>query len=114
MELTKRGPDDVNHCAMSINEFCQRQKICPATYYKLKRRGLAPAELRFGNIVRITPEAEAAWRVARENPEGKEAKDLLAHDEALKARAQRAARVAVESPHHIANRPRLAGGRLTR
>jgi hypothetical protein len=104
MELTKGGPDDIDHRAMSINEFCLRQKICSATYYKLKKRGLGPTELRFGNIVRITPEAEAAWRVARENPEGQEADDLSAHDEALRAHAQRAARVAVESPHHIANR----------
>ena len=98
MELTKTRTDDTDHHAMSINEFCLRQKICPATYYKLKKRGLGPAELRLGNIVRITPEAEAAWRVARENPEGQEADDISARDEALKTRAQRASRVAVESP----------------
>jgi hypothetical protein len=113
MELNKKRSDDNDHPAISINEFCLRQKICPATYYKLKKRRLGPTELRFGNIIRITREAEAAWRVARENPEGQEAEDLSVHDEALKARARRASRVAVESPRHIANR-RAARGRSTR
>jgi hypothetical protein len=108
MSALNHTPNKIGSSAMSIDDFCRRQKISVATYYKLKKRGLGPVELRFANIIRITPEAEAAWRTARENPVGAEAEDITARDEAMRARAQRASKVAVNSSHHIANRRRAA------
>ncbi|GAN81461.1 hypothetical protein [Acidocella aminolytica] len=45
----------------TVDEFCKNNKICRATYYNLKNRGMGPAELRLGRAVRITQDAEAAW-----------------------------------------------------
>ena len=45
----------------SLAEFLQRNNISAATYYKMKRRGLAPREVRFGTVVRISADAEREW-----------------------------------------------------
>jgi hypothetical protein len=54
-----RGPP--TH-AFSIGEFCDAHRISRAQYYKLKARGLAPAETRVLDKVIITSESAAAWR----------------------------------------------------
>ena len=46
----------------TILEFCATEGISRATYYNLKRDGLAPREMRIRGSVRITPEAHADWR----------------------------------------------------
>jgi hypothetical protein len=48
----------------SITAFCKRQGFSRAFYYVMEHR---PRELREGRIVRITPEAEREWELAREN-----------------------------------------------
>ncbi len=108
MEIKKITPEELRPQAMSIHTFCWRQSISAATYYKLKKLGRAPAEIRFGNVVRITPEAEAAWRTARENPEGAEAQDSATRAANLRARGQTAAKVSIASPNHISARRRAA------
>jgi hypothetical protein len=100
----QRLQKDIGPSALTIAEFCWRQKISVPSYYQLKKRGLGPVEMRFGNVVRITPEAEADWRAARENPVGAEAEDNAARAANLKARGQHAAKVSISSPNHIANR----------
>jgi len=60
--------------ALTIDEFCALHSISTARYFALRRDNLAPRELRVGRTVRISCEAAAAWRQARENPEGDEAK----------------------------------------
>jgi 3-methyladenine DNA glycosylase Mpg len=52
--------------AMSIREFCENNDISPSTYFNLKKRGLGPREMAVGNRITISPEAEADWRVERE------------------------------------------------
>ena len=51
----------------SIDEFCASEGISRGQYYKLRKEGRGPREMRLaGQLVRITPEAKAEWRRARE------------------------------------------------
>ena len=49
----------------TILEFCRRNSISRAFYYKLKKRGLTPREVRDLGPPRITIEAETEWRAER-------------------------------------------------
>ena len=57
-----RQPNDLH----TIESFCQANKISVSTYYALKRDGRGPKEMVVNKRRLITPEAEAAWRRARE------------------------------------------------
>lgn len=57
-----RQPGDLK----TLVEFCDSNRISLGTYYTLKRAGKGPRETRAGKRVLISPEAEAAWRRARE------------------------------------------------
>ncbi|WP_439602640.1 helix-turn-helix transcriptional regulator [Devosia sp.] len=47
---------------LTIPEFCQKHGFSRAQFYVLKKRGLGPIEYRIGvKLVRISPDAEAAW-----------------------------------------------------
>jgi hypothetical protein len=48
----------------TIDDFCLSEKISRPTYFKLKRRGLAPDEYILPNstIIRITAAARRAWQ----------------------------------------------------
>jgi predicted DNA-binding transcriptional regulator AlpA len=50
----------------SVDEFCSAVGISRSTYETLKRRGLAPREMRIGWAVRISQHAAAEWIAARE------------------------------------------------
>jgi hypothetical protein len=52
--------------AHSIPSFCASNLISEQYYFKLKRNGKGPREIRLGKRVIITPEAEADWRRERE------------------------------------------------
>jgi predicted DNA-binding transcriptional regulator AlpA len=92
--------------AFTIKEFCQAHRISIPTFYELRKVGLAPAEMRMGAMVRISREAAATWRRARENP-GKAEAEATAHTaDAMRDRARRAAKRAVASPLHISNKRR--------
>jgi len=112
MDMSKRTLEESSPTAKTIAEFCWRQNISVPLYYQLKKRGLGPVEMRLGNTIRITPEAEAAWRTARENPTGAEADRQSQRDAALKARGQHAAKISVTSPNHISNRRVAARERI--
>jgi predicted DNA-binding transcriptional regulator AlpA len=90
--------------AYTIREFCQAHGISVPTYYELKKQNLGPAEMRMGRIVRISREAAAVWRQARENPAGAEAEAATRSAEVLRDRARRAAKRAIESPKHVSRR----------
>ena len=47
--------------SMTVDQFCARNSISRSAFYKLRRLGLGPDEMRYLNIVRITFEAEARW-----------------------------------------------------
>ena len=59
----------------SISEFCIEEGISEPTYYKLKKQGLAPEEIRYPGvaIVRITYAARMAWQQRMQNPTGEQA-----------------------------------------
>jgi hypothetical protein len=50
----------------TISEFCELEKLSKPKYFDLRKRGLGPREMRDGRWVRISPEAHADWRRARE------------------------------------------------
>jgi hypothetical protein len=85
--------------SLTIPEFCKLENISTPTYYELKKRNLAPEELRYLTVVRIAPKAREAWhkKIAKH-----------AHSRTVKieharqaAQARTAARASVESPNHI-------------
>ena len=86
--------------AFSIPEFCLRNGISRPTYRRLRLEGRGPAEMRLGlNNIRITIEAEGAWRRRMEEPR----EDLVTQ---ATERAVRAGNASLKSPKHISRRYR--------
>src|SRR3954452_102826 len=56
--------------ALSIPEFCDAHGISEAFFYKLKKQGKGPREMKVGTRTLITFESAAEWRRARENRRG--------------------------------------------
>lgn len=52
--------------AETISEWCESNRIGRSFYYKLKKEGRAPREIRIGAKVLISREASADWRRAME------------------------------------------------
>jgi hypothetical protein len=52
--------------ALSISEFCKAHGISEGFFYKLKKRGEGPREMKVGARALISFEAAAEWRRARE------------------------------------------------
>ena len=97
--------------SFTIAEFCLAERITQPTYYKLKKMGLAPREMRFGNVVRITHQARLDWHRARENPTGAEAEAIAATAQTLRERSQAAVKRSIKSPNHVSKRAHRAGSR---
>lgn len=57
--------------ALRIPEFCDAHGISEAFYYKLKKQGQGPREMKVGARTLITLESAAEWRRARENQQGR-------------------------------------------
>ena len=47
-----------------IDEWCEKHRICRATFYNLKKRGKAPRTHMVGNRQRISPASDAEWVAA--------------------------------------------------
>ena len=54
----------------TIAEFCAAEHITAPTFYKLKRAGLGPKEMRHGAAIRISPRAPRMAGGAREADRG--------------------------------------------
>lgn len=52
--------------SLTISEFCEREKICRATFYNLLRQGKGPRLMRVGSRSRISAEARVEWQRERE------------------------------------------------
>jgi hypothetical protein len=96
------NPDD----SRTIDEFCVDKNISRPSYFKIRRLGLGPEELRIPgtSIVRITRRAAEEWeeRMARLSLE-----DAAKHErQRRKEHARRAGQAAAKSPAHVANRRR--------
>lgn len=57
-----RQPDDLH----DIETFCAANRISQSYFFTLMREGRGPKIIKLGKRVLISPEAEAAWRRARE------------------------------------------------
>ena len=57
--------------ALSIREFCDAHGISEGFFYKLKKQGEGPREMKVGARTLITFESAAEWRRARENQHGR-------------------------------------------
>ena len=53
--------------ALSIPEFCDAHGISEGFYFKLKKQGKGPREMKVGARTLITLESAAEWRCEREN-----------------------------------------------
>ena len=51
---------------MSIPQFAEAHGISASMYFKLKKQGLTPREMKVGSRTLITFEAAAEWRAERE------------------------------------------------
>jgi hypothetical protein len=92
--------------AFSIGEFCVRNDIGTGSYHRLKRLGLGPDEMRVGNLIRITAEAELKWQRARTYPHGEEAKAKARAEAVTAARGRKAGKLSAASPRHVSKRKR--------
>ena len=60
--------------ALSIPEFCRRFDITDVTYYRMRRQGRGPREIRLVNsVIRISDEAIRDWLREREENDPAEA-----------------------------------------
>lgn len=50
----------------TIDEFCAEERVCRATFYNLKKQGKGPRVYYIGTRARISEEAKAEWRAARQ------------------------------------------------
>ena len=87
----RRKPGDLH----TIPSFCVSNAISESLYYALKRRDLGPREMEVEGVVRITPQAEADWRAAREAATAEAKRARKAADK--NALATPAARTAVDA-----------------
>ena len=88
------------------NEWCRHRRMSKATYYKLRRLGLAPEHITppGTSLVRISEAADLAWEqrmqaLAQEKATKREA-------ERRRAQTQRAGQIAAQSAAHVSRRLR--------
>ena len=60
-------PQPTLRLAFSIPEFCEAHGISEGFFYKLKKQGEGPREMKVGARTLITFESAAEWRREREN-----------------------------------------------
>ena len=75
---------------LTIKQFCDRNGICKASYYELRKRKQNPREKRVLSRVKITLAAEADWREARQTPDETDLETI----ERLRERARKGRRLA--------------------
>jgi len=90
--------------ALSIAKWCRAKGISTASFFKLKRIGLTPAELHIPgtNIKRITAEADREW--AARMLELTKTKEYEREAERRRAIASKAGKIAGQSPLHVSKR----------
>ncbi len=93
--------------AFTIKGWCRFRGYSPATFYKMKKNGVAPRVTQPpGAPPRITREADAEWLTFCDNLTGEKAAEAAHISEARRDRAIKAAAKSIESPKHVANRHR--------
>jgi hypothetical protein len=98
--------DDESERALSITQFCFVENISKATFYKLKRQGLAP-ELTYVpiagvSLIRISPAARRKWHAMLKALQASKAGVLEAARRS--AQCREAGRISAASPLHVSRR----------
>lgn len=108
-DTTNRGEP-----SLSVRDFCVLHKIARATYYKMKRAGHGPDELRVPGtyVIRILPESERAWRERMTELSKSDAVALAKHRRQQQAVA--AANASAESDKHVSRRREAAERKAAR
>lgn len=70
--------------ALSIAQFCEAHNISEGFFYKLKRQGIGPREMKLGTRTLITFEAAAKWRAEREAGRSADARQLESRQRSTK------------------------------
>jgi hypothetical protein len=91
------NPHDRSILGFRIRNGNARGPMSKQKYNALKKKKRGPREIRDGNTIIITPEAEEEWKRAREAPKGAEAKLVKREDQARRQRAKDAAKLGVEA-----------------
>jgi hypothetical protein len=95
------APALVEKGAYSIKEWCAYRGYSVATFYKMKKNGVAPRITELpGAPPRISQEADHEWLAAANNRNA-ETEHLA---EQRQERARKAAARAIESPRHVSRR----------
>jgi hypothetical protein len=96
--------------SFSIKAWCKFRGYSTATFYKMKKNGVAPLVTQPpGAPPRISKEADAEWLARCNNPTVEMAAAAAQIAAARRERAVKAAARAVKSPTHISNKHRSAG-----
>jgi hypothetical protein len=95
--------------SLTVAEFCALERMSPTTYFKLKKAGLGPQEVRFPgmNFIRITAEARREWHSCIEQSRKDQAADL--ERKRRSAQASRAGKRSAASANHISKQRQRAG-----
>jgi hypothetical protein len=97
-----RTPPPPHEPSYTIPEFCAEERMSVPTYYKLRKAGLTPDELRYLNNVRITYAARLAWHKRLQSAEF--AEEIRKQTRQLQVKARDAASKSIASAHHVSNR----------
>ena len=73
---TVRPRPSTPRLALSIPEFCEAHGISEGFFYKLKKQGEGPREMKVGARTLITFKSAAEWRRTRENQPGRSHREL--------------------------------------
>lgn len=78
-----------DQASKTIQQFCELEGLSPSSYYKMRRDGYGPDEIRVPGteIIRITPEAHRAWRERMAKLSQSQASDLERKRRASQRRA---------------------------
>jgi hypothetical protein len=96
--------------SMTLNEFCLVEGISQYSYFKMRKLGYGPRELRVPgtDILRITHEARAEWH---ERLQSKEVQEIVRQEHERRVKwSRRAGKLSLESPDHISNVTRRKPG----
>src|SRR5262245_7236844 len=106
--MTKTNKYEPFERSYNVKEFCASEGISVPFYGKLRRAGLGPKEMRYGNKVTIAHQERLAWQQRMANPDDAAALAIQANKDQMAARGRKAAAVSVASENHISAKSRRA------
>jgi hypothetical protein len=109
--IARRAPEGVTmtdtavgRSSYKITEFCERNALSKTRYHKLQRAGRGPVEMRDGQTVRISAEAEIEWQRALAQPTA----DTKRSRKVAQQKGRLGGQLSAQSPRHISRRRAVA------